>query len=274
MSITFNSAFITVSHYGICLIFKCQAERHGRRRKDQQVVCTNRELLICPADWTFLSSLIRPAAQRNGVFPFLLPLLRWSQTFYCVCLSISKVRVCLPARVWRRGGVVRSPCFMLHKGYKPWPCLQEFNRQCKLLAQMAPQTQRNHKNPQHRRPHPHIMHLRGHTEAVVIQGRGHNQTQPTPALHAPALLPLSFSDTLKHLMLSIIHICITIGEWLLSTCYRNPHHLLVQCAMQRKTLHFTALHQLNEVSKKNVSVPLAEALSVIGHLENKDTHML
>lgn len=37
----------------------------------------------------------------------------------------------------------------------------------------------------------------------------------------------------------------------------------------RSYSHFTALHQLNEVSKKDVSVPLAETLSVIGHLRQR-----
>lgn len=36
-------------------------------------------------------------------------------------------------------------------------------------------------------------------------------------------------------------------------------------------LHFTALHQLNEVSKKDVSVPLAETLRIVGHLEERHT---
>lgn len=35
----------------------------------------------------------------------------------------------------------------------------------------------------------------------------------------------------------------------------------------RSYSHFAALHQLNEVSEKDVSVPLAETLSVIGHLQ-------
>lgn len=37
----------------------------------------------------------------------------------------------------------------------------------------------------------------------------------------------------------------------------------------RSYSHFAALHQLNEVSEKDVSVPLAETLSVIGHLQQR-----
>lgn len=36
-------------------------------------------------------------------------------------------------------------------------------------------------------------------------------------------------------------------------------------------LHFTALHQLDEVGEEDVSVPLAKALSVVGHLEDRQT---
>lgn len=42
----------------------------------------------------------------------------------------------------------------------------------------------------------------------------------------------------------------------------------VQCA-NGNYLRFTALHQLNEVSKKDVSVPLAETFCIIGHLEER-----
>lgn len=52
------------------------------------------------------------------------------------------------------------------------------------------------------------------------------------------------------------------GE-ILTTCRR-------QCA-NGGYLHFTALHQLNEVGKKDVSVPLTETLSVVGHLEGRHT---
>lgn len=55
----------------------------------------------------------------------------------------------------------------------------------------------------------------------------------------------------------------------LSERRRNPHHMSVQCA-NRSYLHFTALHQLNEVVKKDVSVPLTETFSVVGHLEEMD----
>lgn len=46
--------------------------------------------------------------------------------------------------------------------------------------------------------------------------------------------------------------------------------MLVQCA-NRGYLHFTALHQLNEVSKQDVSVPLAETVGIVGHLEERHT---
>lgn len=55
----------------------------------------------------------------------------------------------------------------------------------------------------------------------------------------------------------------------LSERRRNPYHMSVQCA-NRSYLHFTALHQLNEVVKKDVSVPLTETFSVVGHLEEMD----
>lgn len=56
----------------------------------------------------------------------------------------------------------------------------------------------------------------------------------------------------------------------LSEDHRNPHHMLLQCA-NTHYLHFTALHQLNEVIKKDVSVSLAETLCVIGHLQESHT---
>lgn len=55
------------------------------------------------------------------------------------------------------------------------------------------------------------------------------------------------------------------------------HHngeILTTCRCQRANrsyLHFTALHQLDEVGKKDVSVPLTETLSVVGHLEGRHT---
>ena len=55
----------------------------------------------------------------------------------------------------------------------------------------------------------------------------------------------------------------------LSEHHRNPHHMSVQCA-NKSYLHFTALHQLNEVVKKDVSVPLTETFSIVGHLEEMD----
>lgn len=34
-------------------------------------------------------------------------------------------------------------------------------------------------------------------------------------------------------------------------------------------LHFAALHQLDEVTEEDVTVPLTEALCVVGHLEER-----
>lgn len=50
-------------------------------------------------------------------------------------------------------------------------------------------------------------------------------------------------------------------------CHKRPFKSSHQ--RNRSYSHFTALHQLNEVSKKDVSVPLAETLSVIGHLQQR-----
>lgn len=44
----------------------------------------------------------------------------------------------------------------------------------------------------------------------------------------------------------------------------------VHCA-KRIYLHLTALHQLDEVGKEDVSVPLTETFRVVGHLEERHT---
>lgn len=57
--------------------------------------------------------------------------------------------------------------------------------------------------------------------------------------------------------------------------YNHVHHerrlpsMLATCRCNRSYLHFTALHQLNEVSKENVPVPLTETLRVVGHLQER-----
>lgn len=49
--------------------------------------------------------------------------------------------------------------------------------------------------------------------------------------------------------------------------HRNPYRHVSATCKNRRYLHFTALHQLNEVSKEDVSVPLTETTSVVGHLQ-------
>lgn len=97
----------------------------------------------------------------------------------------------------------------------------------------------------------------------VIQGRGHDVTKPRTLL----LCPVGFqmhrtSEALIH-MYSIITICITI----VSEHYRKPHHMSLQCG-NGSYLHLTALHQLNKVVEKDVSVPLTESFCIVGHLED------
>lgn len=50
--------------------------------------------------------------------------------------------------------------------------------------------------------------------------------------------------------------------------FRSPLHMSLQRA-NRSYLHLTALHQLNEVSEKDVSIPLAETFRIIRHLEER-----
>lgn len=67
---------------------------------------------------------------------------------------------------------------------------------------------------------------------------------------------------------SIMTTCATIEERGPAHCHRVSRG----GRMAGGDLHFTALHQLDEVGEEDVSVPLAKALSVVGHLE--DTHTL
>lgn len=64
-------------------------------------------------------------------------------------------------------------------------------------------------------------------------------------------------------MYSIITVRITKVSELL----RKPHHMSPRCG-NRSYLHLTALHQLNEVVEKDVSVPLTESFCVVRHLED------
>ena len=51
--------------------------------------------------------------------------------------------------------------------------------------------------------------------------------------------------------------------------HRNPYRHVSATGRNRRYLHFTALHQLNEVSKEDVSVPLAETTSIVGNLQER-----
>lgn len=95
----------------------------------------------------------------------------------------------------------------------------------------------------------------------VIQGRGHDITRPCTLVWN---IWNSDSDVLNY---NHMHHNRRLP---LSEHHRNPHHMPVQCA-NRSYLHFTALHQLNEVSKKDVSVPLTETICIVGHLEERQT---
>lgn len=101
-------------------------------------------------------------------------------------------------------------------------------------------------------------------------GRGHDVTRPLHTSAASRQSPDAPGRLKLPFMCSIITICITIDDSLLSERHRSPRHMSVRRA-NGSYLHFTALHQLNEVSKKDVSVPLAEPLRVVGHLEERHT---
>lgn len=93
----------------------------------------------------------------------------------------------------------------------------------------------------------------------VIQRKGHDITESYTLLLHPSSFQ-THSDVFEY---NYMHY-----KRKLPLCehHRNPHHMSFQCA-NWSYLHFTALHQLNEVSKKDISVPLTETLSIVGHLE-------
>lgn len=102
----------------------------------------------------------------------------------------------------------------------------------------------------------------------VIQGRGHGVTQPRTLLLHPASFQMHWNVWSAHSDVFNYNHMHHNRRLPLSKQRRNLHHMSVQCA-NRSYLRFTALHQLNEVSKKDVSVPLAETFYIVGHLEER-----
>lgn len=104
----------------------------------------------------------------------------------------------------------------------------------------------------------------------VIQGKGLDITRPCTLLLRLVTLQMHGYVCSSHSAVFNYNHMHHNRRLFLSAHHRNSHHMSVWCA-NRSYLHFTALHQLNEVSKKDVSVPLAESLCIVGHLEERHT---
>lgn len=214
-------------------VFKHLTQGYEHRRKDQQVVCTRRLLIL--SSWQYcscLSSLFRCSALRNEAASFLLrlPLCATVPNSFiyvcaydmCLCMRC-KVHAYINQHVSELDFDITS----LHaaqnvhtkRASSGWG-LQGWHRQCRLFAQMATLTQRRKpKKPKHKGSRRHNAALQAACPCKARLGRprqtwfrAEGRTSPRPA-HFCCIPPASrctgTSEALIQ-MYSIITICITI----------------------------------------------------------------
>lgn len=150
-----------------------------------------------------------------------------------------------------------------------------YTSQCRLFAQMATWTQRKHKRAKHWESKLDNAATWGDCTCEPRLGRPRTPGRRESGQRAPHPRPTHFCyiPPVSRCTESLIghsdvfnsnHVS---HNWkrLLNEYHRTPHYIFMQCA-KKGYLHFTALHQLNEVRKEDVPVPLAETLGVVRHL--------